>query len=55
MLPRRDRMDVSTLSTTNLTVARRIDWLGLIRSDNIGPRDAMSQTSTVRGNDRRRH
>src|SRR5450756_2043523 len=32
------RMDIRTPSTTNLTDAQRIDWLRLIRSDNVGPR-----------------
>ncbi len=31
-------MDTKTPSTTNLTDAQRIDWLRLIRSDNVGPR-----------------
>ena len=31
-------MDISTPSSTNLTDAERIDWLRLIRSDNVGPR-----------------
>ena len=31
-------MDIKTSNTTNLTDAQRIDWLRLIRSDNIGPR-----------------
>src|SRR3981189_474517 len=31
-------MDTKTPSTTHLTVAQRIDWLRLIRSDNVGPR-----------------
>jgi DNA processing protein len=31
-------MDRKTPSTTNLTDAERIDWLRLIRSDNVGPR-----------------
>jgi DNA processing protein len=31
-------MDIRTLSTTHLTDAQRIDWLRLIRSDNVGPR-----------------
>ena len=31
-------MDTKTPSTTNLTDAERIDWLRLIRSDNVGPR-----------------
>src|SRR3954447_5886840 len=35
---RRGAMDQSTPSTTHLTDAQRIDWLRLIRSDNVGPR-----------------
>src|ERR1700730_6483227 len=31
-------MDTRTPSTTHLTDAQRIDWLRLIRSDNVGPR-----------------
>src|ERR1039457_4160662 len=31
-------MDTKTPGTTHLTDAQRIDWLRLIRSDNIGPR-----------------
>jgi DNA processing protein len=31
-------MDSKTPSTTHLTDAQRIDWLRLIRSDNVGPR-----------------
>src|SRR6266567_5278878 len=31
-------MDIRTPSTTHLTEAQRIDWLRLIRSDNVGPR-----------------
>jgi DNA processing protein len=38
MLPRGGRMDSKTPSTTHLTDAQRIDWLRLIRSDNVGPR-----------------
>src|SRR3984893_11084875 len=38
MLPRGGRMDIKTSSTTHLTDAQRIDWLRLIRSDNVGPR-----------------
>jgi hypothetical protein len=29
---------------THLTEAERIDWLRLIRSDNVGPRGIMAQT-----------
>jgi hypothetical protein len=32
------RMDATTSATTRLTDAQRLDWLRLIRSDNIGPR-----------------
>src|SRR6188474_1523762 len=35
---RGDRMDSKTPGTTQLTDAQRIDWLRLIRSDNVGPR-----------------
>src|SRR5476651_2407187 len=31
-------MDIRTPDTTHLTDAQRIDWLRLIRSDNVGPR-----------------
>jgi DNA processing protein len=31
-------MDTKTTDTTDLTDAQRIDWLRLIRSDNVGPR-----------------
>ena len=31
-------MDTQTPNTTHLTDAQRIDWLRLIRSDNVGPR-----------------
>ena len=37
-LGRQDRMDIRTPGTTHLTDAQRIDWLRLIRSDNVGPR-----------------
>jgi len=37
-------MDIKTSSTTHLTEAQRIDWLRLIRSDNVGPRGIMAQT-----------
>ncbi|SHL87132.1 DNA processing protein [Bradyrhizobium lablabi] len=33
-----DRVDIQTSETTHLTDAERIDWLRLIRSDNVGPR-----------------
>ena len=31
-------MDIKTSSTTHLTDEQRIDWLRLIRCDNVGPR-----------------
>src|SRR3981081_4872566 len=31
-------MDTQTPSTTQLTDEQRIDWLRLVRSDNVGPR-----------------
>jgi DNA processing protein len=37
-------MDTRTPSTTHLTDAQRVDWLRLIRSDNVGPRGTMAQT-----------
>jgi hypothetical protein len=37
-------MDIKTTSTTHLTDEQRIDWLRLIRSDNVGPRGIMAQT-----------
>jgi len=37
-------MDTRTPTTTHLTDAQRIDWLRLIRSDNVGPRGIMAQT-----------
>src|SRR5260370_9035084 len=37
-LPRGDRMDTRTPNTTHLTDEQRVDWLRLIRSDNVGPR-----------------
>jgi hypothetical protein len=43
-LHRQDRMDTKTPATTHLTDAQRIDWLRLIRSDNVGPRGIMAQT-----------
>jgi DNA processing protein len=36
-------MDTRTPTTTNPTDAQRIDWLRLIRSDNVGPRGIMAQ------------
>src|SRR6202171_5670183 len=38
MLTRGSRMDTRTPSSIHLTDEQRIDWLRLIRSDNIGPR-----------------
>jgi hypothetical protein len=43
-LCRRGNMDKRTPGTTHLTDAQRIDWLRLIRSDNVGPRGIMAQT-----------
>jgi DNA processing protein len=37
-------MDTRTQATTHLTDTQRIDWLRLIRSDNVGPRGIMAQT-----------
>jgi hypothetical protein len=37
-------VDINTSSTTHLTDEQRIDWLRLIRSDNVGPRGIMAQT-----------
>ncbi|MEA2864427.1 MAG: hypothetical protein QOC84_2383 [Bradyrhizobium sp.] len=37
-------MDKRTPNSTQLTDAQRIDWLRLIRSDNVGPRGIMAQT-----------
>jgi hypothetical protein len=43
--PQGDIMDSSNIHhTTNLTDAQRIDWLRLIRSDNVGSRGIMEQT-----------
>jgi hypothetical protein len=44
MLSAGGRMDTKTPGTTHLTDAQRIDWLRLIRSDNVGPRGIMAQT-----------
>jgi DNA processing protein len=33
-----ERVDIKTSTTAHLTDAQRIDWLRLIRSDNVGPR-----------------
>lgn len=38
MLALGGRMDTKTSTATHLTDAQRIDWLRLIRSDNVGPR-----------------
>jgi DNA processing protein len=40
-------VDIKTSSPTHLTDAQRIDWLRLIRSDNVGPRGIMAQTPQV--------
>ena len=37
-------MDQPVPITTHLNDAQRIDWLRLIRSDNVGPRGIMAQT-----------
>jgi DNA processing protein len=37
-------MDQRTPVTTHLNEAQRIEWLRLIRSDNVGPRGIMAQT-----------
>jgi hypothetical protein len=34
----------NTQHTAHLTDDQRIDWLRLIRSDNVGPRGIMAQT-----------
>jgi len=40
-----DTVDDSNITrATHLTDAERIDWLRLIRSDNVGPRGIMAQT-----------
>jgi hypothetical protein len=39
-------MDVKT--STHLSDEQRIDWLRLIRSDNVGPRGIMAQTPQAR-------
>jgi hypothetical protein len=44
-------MDTKTPTTTHLTDAQRIDWLRLIRSDNVGPRGIMAQTPPGSEND----
>ena len=47
-------MDTKTPTTTHLNEAQRIDWLRLIRSDNVGPRGIMAQTPPGGSHDRRR-
>ena len=37
-------MSNNTQNNTHLTDEQRIDWLRLIRSDNVGPRGIMTQT-----------
>jgi hypothetical protein len=37
-------MQEQSNSRSSLTDAQRIDWLRLIRSDNVGPRGIMAQT-----------
>jgi hypothetical protein len=37
-------VDIKTSSPTHLTDEQRVDWLRLIRSDNVGPRGIMAQT-----------
>jgi DNA processing protein len=37
-------VNTGTSGTTHLTDEQRIDWLRLIRSDNVGPRGIMAQT-----------
>jgi hypothetical protein len=44
-------MDTKTPGTTHLSDAQRIDWLRLIRSDNVGPRGIMAQTPPGPEND----
>jgi hypothetical protein len=36
-------------NTTHLTDEQRVDWLRLIRSDNVGPRGIMAQTPQAPG------
>jgi DNA processing protein len=45
MLTLGGRMDTRSPTTTHLTDAQRIDWLRLIRSDNVGPRTFRSLIS----------
>jgi DNA processing protein len=43
-------VDNSNISrATKLTDAERVDWLRLIRSDNVGPRGIMAQTPQESG------
>jgi hypothetical protein len=50
--PQGDPMDSSNIHhTTHLTDAQRIDWLRLIRSDNVGPRGIMAQTPQAHSNE----
>ncbi|HEY8335538.1 MAG TPA: hypothetical protein VIQ05_17240 [Tardiphaga sp.] len=37
-------MNTDNQTPIHLTDAQRIDWLRLIRSDNVGPRGIMAQT-----------
>jgi DNA processing protein len=37
-------MDKRTPNTTQLSDEQRVEWLRLIRSDNVGPRGIMAQT-----------
>jgi len=46
-------VDIKTSSTAHLTDDQRIDWLRLIRSDNVGPRGIMAQTPPGSENDPR--
>jgi hypothetical protein len=43
-LPYGADMSNNTQNATHLTDEQRIDWLRLIRSDNVGPRGIMAQT-----------
>jgi hypothetical protein len=36
-------------NNTHLTDEQRVDWLRLIRSDNVGPRGIMAQTPQAPG------
>ena len=46
-----DRVDIKTSNTPHLTGEQRVDWLRLIRSDNVGPRGIMAQTPPGPEND----